>query len=138
MPASSVDLFSSSKSSSSERTSCCCCCESEWMNWKMARTDLRMIPKSSSLVACGEKGSDLIKDTLQRDRKRRKIQHLAGIELMTSRVLLRRRMLYRCATTANLKDEINVQEAPLIWKEGCGGGSSSFFPTLRSRVRREV
>ena len=43
---------------------------------------------------------DLIKEALLRDRKRRKkAQHLAGIKPTTSRVLLRCRVLYRCATT---------------------------------------
>ena len=46
---------------------------------------------------------DLIKDTLLRDIKRRiKAQHPVGIEATTSRVLLCRHVLYRCATTAAL------------------------------------
>ena len=44
---------------------------------------------------------NLIKDTLLRDRKRRKkAQQLAGIEPTTSRVLLCWHVLYHCATTA--------------------------------------
>ena len=46
---------------------------------------------------------DQIKDTLLRDKKRRKkALHPMSIELITSRVLLRRRVLYLCATTAAL------------------------------------
>ena len=44
----------------------------------------------------------LIKDTLLRDRERKKAQHLAGIESMTSKVLLCRCALYHFATAAAL------------------------------------
>ena len=49
---------------------------------------------------------DPIKDTLPRDRKRRrKAQHPAGIKHTTSRVLLCRHVLYHCATTAAQEKE---------------------------------
>ena len=52
---------------------------------------------------CFTSSRDVIKKTLLRDRKRRKKQHLAGIEPTTSRVLLRRRKLYRCTSTTDQK-----------------------------------
>ena len=43
--------------------------------------------------------------------RRKKAQHMVGIEPMTSRVLLRRRELFRCATTAALLNRARLELA---------------------------
>ena len=58
------------------------------------------------------------------DRRRKKAQHLTGFEPMTSRVLLQRRVLYRCATTTARLNSLS-QETSL--RSPC--------PPLTSRLR---